>query len=307
MIKNEPSRDLTAKLKASLLPLQYWSGYLFPRLPEGESLAEQLGKLINEDLASSEDKIVDWLGELEASIRSSNCDVWYYRTWGDPLVEALIRFGRQEVPSKKVVDACKKCLVATFEKIWGPSLTPNAPETKKTEQQQKVLDACKECLKATFEKILGTSLTTNAPKTKTIEQQQSESLKRFGAAFSLLMEFARLVKETSLFDQNEVKLILTRTAELLNFSSQNTNIANQRRGDEEFFFCLVAGQIIPHMMGQKEIALEDQIRNYPNALEVYLRQVNSDRTLIENLLAVLNQDGIDELYTALQTQAPGSQ
>jgi hypothetical protein len=62
MIKNEPSRDLKAKLEALVLPLQFYLDGVLSRLPEGESsLAEHLRKLRNEDLASSEDKLVGWL------------------------------------------------------------------------------------------------------------------------------------------------------------------------------------------------------------------------------------------------------
>jgi hypothetical protein len=276
MIKNEPSRDLEAKLKAFLLPLQNWLDYILSQLPEGESsLAEHLRKLSNEDLASSEDKIVDWLVELQARIRSSDCDFWYdsdHSYLGHSLVHALMDLGRQEGPLKQVVDACKQCLVATFEKI------------------------------------LGTSLTTNAPETKNTEQQQLESLKRFSVAHKLLLHIQWLVEKTGVFDANEVKLMVTRTAELLNFSPKNTTLGEERRDREEVFFWLVAGDIIPYMMGQKEIAWEDRIRNYPNALEEYLRQLEPDRSLIENFLAVLAQeDGIAELYKALQTQASGSQ
>jgi len=280
MIKNEPSRDPKAKREDFVSTLQDWSDYLLSPLPEEErELAEHLIKLSTEDLASSEDKIedniVNWLGGLEARIQSSNCDSDYYRILGHSLVSALNKYVRQEEPSKKVVDACKNCLKATFEKIWGQSLTTNAPQTKGT------------------------------------EQQQLESLQRFEDAIRLLEDVARLVRE-SVFDQNEVKLILTRTGELLNFSPQNTDLDRQRRGNEGRFFWLVAGEIIPYMMGQKEIACEDQIINYPKKLEEYLEQLTLLRPqtglLIEKFLAVLNQrNGINNLYGALQTQAPGSQ
>ena len=275
MIKNEPSRDLTAKLKDFIRPLRNDLYSLLSQLPKGErSLAEHLGKLINEDLSSSEDKIVDWLVGLEASIRSSNCDSRYYSVLGYPLVEGLINYVRQEEPSKKVVDACKNCLKAIFEKIWSPSLTTNAPETKEIEQQAK-------------------------------------SLQRFEDAFWLLWDVADLVRETSVFNQ-EVKLILTRTAELLNFSPQNTDLSRERRESEESFFHLVAGKIIPYMMGQKEIDPKDETINYPKKLKEYLEQLTLLRPrtglLIEKFLAVLNQrNGIDNLYGALQTQASGSQ
>jgi hypothetical protein len=214
--------------------------------------------------------LVGWLVELEASIRSSNCYSEYYSIWvyrlGRALIGALITFVRQEGPSEQVVDACKKCLVATFEKIWGTSLTTNAPEIKNT------------------------------------EQQQLESLQRFEDASRLLWDwdFASLVKETSVFDPNEIKLIMSRTAELLNFSPQNTNLGEQRLKNQEGFFRLVAGKIFPYMMGRKEIFWVDEYRNYPNALEEYLRQLNPDRPLIENFLAVLAQeDWIDRLYDAI--------
>jgi hypothetical protein len=277
MIKNEPSRDPKAKLKAFVSHLQNWSDYLLSRLPKEErSLAEHLRELSNGNLASSKDKIVGWLGGLEASIRNSNCGSEYYSTLGSSLVRALINYLRQGRPSEEVVNACKKCLVATFDKILDTSLTPNSPETKK------------------------------------IEQQQLESLQRFGSSFWLLVDVASLVKETSVFDQNEIKLIMTRTAELLNFSPRDMILGSQRLGNEERFFRLVAGQIIPYMMGQKEIAWEDQIMNYPKKLEEYLEQLTLLRPrtglLIEKFLAVLNQrDGIDNLYGALQTQASGAQ
>jgi hypothetical protein len=281
MIKNEPSRDLEAKLEAFLLPLQFYLNYglndVLSQLPKKERrLAEHLRELSNGNLASSKDKLVGWLVELEASIQSSNCDSEFYSILGSSLVRALNGFVGEGGPSEQVVD--------------------------------EVVDACKKCLVATFDKILGTSLRTNAPETKKTKQQQLKSLQRFGSAFWLLVDVAGLVKETSVFDPNEIKLIMTRTAELLNFSPQNTNLGEQRSANEESFFRLVAGQVIPYMMGQKEIALEDQMWNYPMKLEEYLRQVNPDRPLIENFLAVLAQeDGIAELYKALQTQAPGSQ
>jgi hypothetical protein len=284
MIKNEPSRDLEAKLEAFVLPLRNHSNYVLRRPPnepkEQSSLAEHLSKLSNGNLASSEDKIVDWLRGLEAMIQSSNCYSDYYSAWifrlGQVLIRALINFVRQEGPSEKVVNACKNCLKATFEKIWGTSLTTNATEIKKT------------------------------------KQQQLESLERYDAAFGLLLDVASLVRETSVFDQNEVKLMVTRTAELLNFPPVDINLGNQRRENQEIFFRLVAGQIIPYMMGQKEIVWEDQIRNYPNALEEYLRPLRIDRPqtglLIENFLfALAQEDGIKKLYEALQTQASGSQ
>ena len=277
MIKNEPSKDLTAKLEDFVSTLQNWSDYLLSQLPEEErSLAEHLRELSNGNLASSENEIVRWLGDLKASIQSSNCGSEYYSTLGSPLVSALINYLRQGGPSEEVVNACKQCLVATFDKILDTSLTPNAPETKKN------------------------------------EQQQLESLQRFTAAFWLLTEVASLVKETSVFDKNEVELIMTRTAELLNFSPLDMILGSQRLGNEERFFRLVAGQIIPYMMGQKEIAWEDQIMNYPKKLKEYLEQLTLLRPrtglLIEKFLAVLNQrDGIDNLYGALQTQASGSQ
>jgi hypothetical protein len=284
MIKNEPSRDPKAKLEDFVSTLQNWSDYLLSQLPEGESsLAENLRELSNGDLASSEDKLVGWLGELKASIQSSNCGSEYCSILGSSLVRALVGFVKQKKPSKEVVDACKQCLVATFDKILDTSLTPNAPETKETEQQ-------------------------------------AESLQRFKDAFWLLVDVASLVKETSVFDPNEVKLIMTRTAELLNFSPRDINLGEERRENEEKFFRLVAGQIIPYMMGQKEIAWEDQTMNYPKKLKEYLRPLKIDRPqtglLIEKFLAVLNQrdeavlaqqDGIVRLYEALQTQASGSQ
>jgi len=276
MIKNEPSRDPKAKLEDFVSTLQNWSDYLLSRLPEEESsLAEHLRELSDGNLASSEDKIVGWLDGLEANIRSSNCGSRYYKILGSPLVPALIGFVRQGGPSEEVVNACKNCLKATFEKIWGLSLTTNSPETKETEQQ-------------------------------------TESLQRFEAAFWLLVDVADLVKETSVFDPDEIKLFMTWTGELLNFSPQNTDLGNQRLENEDKFFRLVAGQIIPYMMGQKEIAWEDQIMNYPKKLKEYLEQLTLLRPrtglLIEKFLAVLNQrDGIDNLYGALQTQASGSQ
>jgi len=275
MIKNEPSRDPKAKLEDFVSTLQNWSDYLLSQLPKGESsLAEHIGKLINGNLASSEDKIVRWLGDLKASIQSSNCGSEYCSTLGSPLVRALINYVRQGRPSEEVVNACKQCLVATFDKILDTSPTPNAPETKETEQQ-------------------------------------AESLQRFKDAFWLLVDVADLAKETSVFNQ-EVILILTRTAELLNFSPENTNLGEQRLENEERFFRLVAGKIIHYMMGQKEIDWKDETSNYPKKLKEYLEQLTllSPRTglLIEKFLAVLNQrNGIDNLYGALQTQAPGSQ
>jgi hypothetical protein len=277
MIKNEPSKDPKAKLKAFLLPLREDLSYLFPRLPKEErELAEQLRKLLNRDLASSEDNIVDWLGGLEASIGSSNCGSEYCRLLGSSLARALINYVQkvtfvgQGRPSEEVVNACKKCLVAIFEKIWGTSLTTNLPETKETEQQRK-------------------------------------SLQRFNDASWVLWGVANLVRETSVFNQ-EVILILTRTAELLNFSPQNTDLDRERLESEEFFFEIVAGKIIPYMMGEKVVDWKDETMNYPEKLKEYLRQVKPDRSLIENFLAVLAQpDGIYKLYEALQTQAPGSQ
>ena len=269
MIKNEPSRDPKAKLEDFVSTLQNWLYYLLSRLPEGESsLAEHLRELSDGNLASSEDKLVGWLGGLEASIRSSNCDSRYCDILGKSLVRALIKYVRQGRPSEEVVNACKNCLKATFEKIWGTSLTTNAPETKETEQQ-------------------------------------TESLQRFEDAIRLLEDVASLVKETSVFDADEIKLFMTRTGELLNFSPQNTNLGNHRRGNEERFFWLVAGQIIPYMMGQKEIEPKDEIMNYPKRLEEYLEQLKLDcpqtGSLIEKFLAALNQKGIAELYEALQT------
>jgi hypothetical protein len=283
MIKNEPSRDLKAELKAFLLPLREDLSYLFPRLPKEEKeLGEHLRKLLNRDLASSEDNIVDWLVGLEAGIQNSNCGSEYCSFLGSSLARALINYVEQfdfvvgqGGPSEEVVNACKQCLVATFEKILGTSPTPNAPETKKT------------------------------------EQQQSKSLQRFEAAFSLLLDVADLVRETSVFNQ-EVILILTRTAELLNFSPQNTELDRQRLESEEDFFEIVAGKIIPYMMGEKVIDWKDETMNYPKKLKEYLEQLTLLRPrtglLIEKFLAVLNQrNGIDNLYGALQTQAPGSQ
>ena len=273
MIKNEPSRDLQDELKASVLPLQFCLDPLLSLLPEGESsLAEHLRELSNGNLASSEN-IVAWWGGLEASIRSSNCCSEYYRFLGSILARALINFFKQvkfvgqEEPSKEVVDAYKRCLVATFDKILDTSLTPNAPETKET------------------------------------AQQQTESLQRAEDARWLLLDVARLVGKTSVFDPNEVKLIMIRTAQLLNFSPKNRKLAKQRRINEERFLHVVAGQIIPRIIGQKEIAWEDQITNYPQKLKKYLRQVKRDRPLIQNFLAVLAAPGcwIDRLHKALQT------
>jgi hypothetical protein len=279
MIKNEPSRDLEDQLRASLVPLRLCLDFLLSRLPEGErSLAEHLRELGNGNLASSEN-IVAWWGGLEASIRNSNCGPGYCEILGFILARALtnffeqVKFVGQGWPPKEVVDAYKGCLVATFDKILDTSPTSNAPETKET------------------------------------AQQQTESLQRAQDARWLLLNVASLVGETRVFDPNEVKLIMIRTAQLLNFSPKNRNLAKQRRINEEIFLHVVAGQIIPRIIGQKEISWEDQITNYPKKLKKYLRQVKRDRPLIQNFLAVLAAPGcwIDRLHKALQTQASGSQ
>ena len=275
-------------LEAFISNLKECLPYISNKVPDNElksrQLREQLNEIDSPNFNCSEQNVVKWLRNLEASIRESNYDdVGIYETLCSALASSLKDLVKVEEGSRfspQAIYACKECVLVIFEKIWGTNPAQSASPTNQT------------------------------------EQQQSERLERFKAAFGLLLSCRPLFLKESVFSRSEAKHILTRTAELLNFSPLNSDLASRRLEQENNFFSLVAGQIIPYIQGQEEIDWQDQISNYPNAFREFLRKFNfspdtfhpQTGLLIEKFLAVFqNPERINKIYEALQTQASGSQ